>query len=203
MKVLVKVRFDSSDRDGFPDPDASRKLSDLEDHLLDGLGAACLVAVVTAAACRDYTLYADPSTKIEEWASRLRVEYDDQLIDVAVAHEPGKETYVRLRRQAEPADGDRQVIAQLVAHGANLDEEREIDYYLDFRIEAHAADAARVLAQHGYLASVFESPDGNDWSVLVTMIERARPERIAHYRSVFERFADDREGTFDGWSTSV
>lgn len=99
---------------------------------------------------------------------------------------------------------DRQVLAALIGHGADLTQPRHVLHFV-FGLSSEEA-ASRLAAAGGeWNATAKTPPEGyDDWSVT---FERENyvltPENVAADATLFARLASEHGGVYDGWEASV
>ena len=99
----------------------------------------------------------------------------------------------------KPADGDAEVIAQLLAVGADLSRPRPVDFFLYFPTEAAARQAGDRVAGEAREVTVEPAASGPMW--LVQVVETMVVDLDAMHARTGEFGSVSRElgGEYDGW----
>ena len=117
-----------------------------------------------------------------------------------------------LKRDHSPADeqvdGDRQVLEQLAAAGADLTEAREVVHYVHLPSREAAEAFAPMVVNQGYEPEIREpAPESADdprpWTVAATSHAVVTPESAALARRNFTELAAEYGGMYDGWEAAV
>jgi hypothetical protein len=203
-RLQIRVRFESDRPDGMPAAVMMERLSRLEDDLVaHSSGRAQLVVIATLADARGFFLYLSDESQAEELAGWVATSNPDLRIDHLVELDPEWQAYALLRAKARAAHGDRIVIDQLRAAGADLDAPRRIRYLLYLPDETAALAARAALVEHEFEVEISPAATTSEWSVVASYVERATPAVIAQRRESFEWLASTHGGTFDGWEAAL
>jgi len=102
-----------------------------------------------------------------------------------------------------PAEMDDLVLRQLASLGADLARPRHVLHFLYFTSEQAARDAAAVVEQASWEATV-TPPDAQveQWSLRAESHRVVGPETVAAFRAWFEQVAADFGGEYDGWEAA-
>jgi hypothetical protein len=107
---------------------------------------------------------------------------------------------------SSPGEGDRKVIDQLLALGADLNRPRHTIHFLYFPSAEVANEAAKALSEAGYNANACEPseiPSRNKWPVLAEKTEVVNQSAMERERVFLDAFAESLSGEYDGWETSL
>jgi hypothetical protein len=103
---------------------------------------------------------------------------------------------------ADPASGDRQVLAELVAHGADLSRGRHVVHYLYFPSDDQRNAAEEALREHGYGIR-----HGNNYkdtkSLIAERTGHVDEQTIEAERQLLETIAENNAGEYDGWEAAL
>lgn len=117
-----------------------------------------------------------------------------------------------LRRGDQPAEehgeGDRQVIEQLQAAGADLSAPREVVHHVHLPSREAAEAFAPMVLNQGYEPKVLEPDDASaddprPWTVTATGQAVVTEEGLATARRSFTELAAEYGGSYDGWEAAV
>lgn len=117
-----------------------------------------------------------------------------------------------LLKRDQPVDaqteGDRQVIGQLAAAGADLTEAREVVHYVHLPSREAAEAFAPMVVNQGYEPEIREpapesAEDPRPWTVAATSHSVVTPESAALARRNFTELAAEYGGVYDGWEAAV
>jgi len=104
--------------------------------------------------------------------------------------------------------GDQEVIEQLRALGADLNQPREVIHYLYLPGEEASHLAAEALQSKGYsieetaAANADENPP-NPFLVKATIQSVLNPTNVQESRRLFEQLAAFHDGEYDGWEAAA
>jgi regulator of RNase E activity RraB len=105
-----------------------------------------------------------------------------------------------------PGEGDRKVIEQLLASGADLNKPRHTIHFLYFPSSKVADEASEALRQAGYNANTCEQseiPSQNSWPVLADKTGLVNQSAMERERVFLDALAESFSGEYDGWETSL
>jgi hypothetical protein len=114
------------------------------------------------------------------------------------------ERMVRRGRPKDPAAIDQIVVRQLRSLGADLTQARHVRHFLYFDSEADARAAAEGIHAARYDVSVTAPTDEvAQWTVVGEGYRVIGPDTVAGFRALFEQFAADHNGEYDGWEPAA
>jgi hypothetical protein len=159
---------------------------------------------MTSGGVKQFCYYASDVTWIPSYEATLK-ESEPRRITIDIAKDPAWELYNGILADAIQADGDRQVWTNLQANGADPDQPLEVDWFLYFPTESEARSAEAVLIEHEYAVQVNppDPPTTSEWGVVATLTKTLSLGYIARMTRMFQNFARDRGGTYDGWGAEV
>jgi regulator of RNase E activity RraB len=118
-----------------------------------------------------------------------------------------REGYEKLGEYSEASEGDRKILAELVARGSDLSKPRHTIHYFYFDSEEDARAAGRNLREIGFDVSVGVElrPEyaAKPWPVLADRTEVINEGVIAALRGPLTSIAKRRGGDYDGWEAQV
>ena len=111
-------------------------------------------------------------------------------------------------KSAVTDEGDRRVIEQLGAAGADLSQPREVVHYIHLPSREAAEAFAPMVANQGYQPQIHEpapesADDSRPWTVAATGVLVVTDEAVAVARRSFTELAAEYGGAYDGWEASV
>jgi len=129
-------------------------------------------------------------------------------MEIHVLEQPMPSLFDRLRRPSTGSaldPGDRQVMAQLQAAGADLTKPRDTVHWLYFPSQAAAERAGQRLAADGYTIDVAPSAekDSSQWRVRANHLLVVQPSTFSTVRSLMDQVARDGGGDYDGWEAAA
>jgi hypothetical protein len=182
------------------------------DHLIDlnrafahaARGSAIPVGSVTHKGTINFCSYARDVTWIPEFESALRTR-EERPFRITVEQDPEWSYYLRVLDEAEQADADRQVLANLENFGAELTRVRETDWFFYFPAEDAARAAATILSEHNYQVQINppEPTESSEWCLIVTRETALSKNYVARMTSQFVRLAKEQGGIYDGWGAEI
>lgn len=165
-------------------------------------GSAVEVGSFTSKGVKNFFYYATETDWLPAFEENLRDE--DRTFSIQIQDDPEWQTYRRVLYDAEQADSDRRVLANLAENGADLDQPHETDWFLYFPTEEQARSAEEVLTDHEYQVQVNPPPDGaEEWCVIGTLNVPLSTGYVATMTRMFEVFARDNGGKYDGWGAVI
>src|ERR671919_2419357 len=108
----------------------------------------------------------------------------------------------------DPVEGDRLVLEELGAAGADLSQPREVVHYVHLPSREAAEAFAPMVVNQGYEPAIREpAPEAADdprpWTVAATSHAVVTPESVALARRNFTELAAEYGGMYDGWEAAV
>ena len=101
------------------------------------------------------------------------------------------------------ADPDREALDRLEKSQSNLSKVHQIDFYLYFRSEASAKDAARQLEAQGFEVKVRRTGRKAEWLCFANQSMVPDYRQLVDMRQKFETLARSLAGEYDGWGTRI
>ena len=98
---------------------------------------------------------------------------------------------------------DQAVVDNLRMLGADIEQPREIEFFLYFPTEDDAGKAASLLAERGFKVQITPSHGEEKWLCFATIQMMPDVAALMRLRKQFNSLADQLGGEYDGWGTGV
>lgn len=102
-----------------------------------------------------------------------------------------------------PKGVDDAVIKNLNRIGDNLEEERNVDFYLYFDLEHEAYAVGTELAKYLFKTNISYTSFSNQWLLLASKTMMVTTSRLIEIGNWMEELAAQNDGNYDGWETMV
>jgi hypothetical protein len=203
-RIRLSLQIHNPNEGGFHVSPEGDHLHAISDSLVAASrGTAVEVGSFTSKGVKNFFYYAKTADWLPGFEDDLRTNAS-RAFAVEVEQDPEWNTYRQILSDAIRADSDRKVLANLAENGADLEQPHEIDWFLYFPTETQARAAERVLADHEYQVQVNPPPDeAEEWCVIGTLNVPLSTGYIATMTRMFEIFARDNGGTYDGWGAVI
>jgi hypothetical protein len=111
-------------------------------------------------------------------------------------------------RTSDPIEGDRLVLEQLSAAGADLSQPREVVHYVHLPSREAAEAFVPMVVNQGFEPQIREplpesADDPRPWTVVATSHAVVTVEGVAAARRSFTELAAEYGGAYDGWEAGV
>ena len=117
------------------------------------------------------------------------------------------ERHEKVGEHSEASEGDRRILAELVALGSDLSKERHSIHYFAFGDQDDALAAGRELRKMGFRVEFGRElkarPESRRWPVLADRTEVIDEEVIGALRVSLTRLAKRFGGEYDGWEAQA
>jgi hypothetical protein len=203
--VRVNVQIKQQNASGFSAEQETDHLLDMNRaFVLAAQSRAVPVGSLTHNGTITFCYYAREITWIPEFETALRAR-EEHPFRITVEQDPEWSYYLVVLDEAEQADSDRQVLANLENFGADLTRVRETDWFFYFRTEDAARTAATLLSEHGDGFQILppDPAESAEWCLIVTQKTALSKGYVARMTSQFVRFAKEQGGIYDGWGAEI
>jgi hypothetical protein len=108
-----------------------------------------------------------------------------------------------IQTPVDESDTDQKVLDQLREAGSDLNKPHQMEFILYFPTEESARSVANRIRAEGFSVEVKRAPQGSPW--LCVAMKRMVPKRaeIAAIGKRFKAIAQEFNGEYDGWETSL
>ncbi len=214
MEHLVRLRIPllAPREDGLCTLEESEKLNEIDDALFEVVEAAegtiAHVGRITCGGFRDFFFYVENPLTTEPALSSALVPHTEYPCETAADHDPEWSAYFEMLypspREMQMIMSER-VLRSLAENGDDPEISRDMTHWIFFPgVEQRQQFADRV-AQGGFRI-VEEGGDGSEESPLMLAIARTQTtDRVEVHDTVLELYdlAEECEGEYDGWETSI
>ncbi len=196
--LVIDVALHRPGADGLREASELEAMGQLEDALVDQLGAAIFVGRVTTRGRVQFVFYAAT-------AVTLPTALAGYALRVTTQPEPDWRTFARVLYPG-PLElqtiFNRSVLEQLSSQGDALTHPREVDHFALFETAAQAAHAASALQQKGFRVEAPVTADGRT-SLAFHRVDSLADGRIDEISAEVLEIVVAHEGAYDGWGCGV
>jgi Regulator of ribonuclease activity B/Family of unknown function (DUF695) len=210
QRVLVNVTVADPDGNGFHSPEEGALLNALGDAMVEAAGDdAVVVGRITGDGVRAFLAYARDTAWVDPWIIQARESVAPRTVTYAIDEQPDWRTFAALLPHAQRGHADQTVFLQLQEAGADMAQEREINWFLLFPDEATAATAEEPLRELGYGVEIHRDSrgdgdeNGDRWTVTASRVAVVSLGYVVEGSAWFTAFAANHGAGFDGWGAAV
>jgi hypothetical protein len=203
--VVLSLQIKNPNDGGFHHADEGEQLRGIAEALVEAAsGTVVEVGTFASKAVKNFCFYGSVIDWVPQFEATLRVTADRSFA-IKVEDDPQWQRYKRTLADAIEADADRKVLDNLVRNGANLSDPRETDWFLYFPTEDIARSAEATLLEHHYEVEVGAPDPGvsDQWCVIGTLNVPLSMGYIAGMTRMFNLFAEENGGKYDGWGAEI
>lgn len=209
--IQISIRVMDPDENGLPKGHELEKLSEIEDNLACELGDkldAVFAGRIAHDGLRSFYFYAATSADAAEVVINSISEFEGYSAQLEISEEPEWETYFDFllpdEREFQRIQ-NRRLLAQLEEYGDKPDRPRKIEHWVYFPTEENRADFVRSVVSQGYQCENMPAEDGNplNYKLLVSRDDPTTEENIDEVVLYLWETAQEFEGEYDGWETTV
>jgi hypothetical protein len=210
--IWIWVEFQKPRRDGLSSNDEAETLFAIEDRLntlvSDGTGGK-LVGRITTAGRREFYYYGVSEAGLLPAMRSFQSAFPNYQCVSGVELDQKWSRYVDVL-YPKPEDWQRiknlHVIESLQKHGDTLEQARPVSHWAYFRTEFARIEFVRQACVEGFVVRNCQEGDNSDefpFGVTLERVDRVDWPSINEATILLFRLAQDFEGDYDGWETSV
>jgi len=209
--IHISIRVMDPDENGLPKGHELEKLSEIEDNLSCELGDkldAVFAGRIAHNGHRSFYFYAATTANAASVVINSISEFEGYSAQLEISEEPEWETYFEFllpdEREFQRIQ-NRRLLAQLEEYGDKPDQPRKIEHWIYFPTEENRADFTRSVVSQGYSCENIPAEEGKplDYKLLVSREDCTTEENIDEVVLYLWETAQEYEGEYDGWETTV
>lgn len=205
--LYVWVKLQAADSNGLTTEAEAPKLFEIEDRLVEFLGAeygAVPVGVVTTAGRREFYFYGESADQLHEELQPVFHEFPDYSFQLGYKQDSEWEHYFHYLLPS-PIEWrwmqDLKIVTQLEEHGDPLTP-RPVQHWLYFQTAAAREQVKQAVLQQEF--AVDGEPDApNAFVLVISRTDAVDPDSIHQVTARLMMLALDHDGDYDGWETQV
>jgi uncharacterized protein (TIGR01619 family) len=209
--IHISIQVLEPDENGLPKGHELEKLSEIEDNLACELGDkldAVFAGRIAHDGLRSFYFYAATTADAAAVVIDSISEFEGYSAQLEISEEPEWETYFDFllpdEREFQRIQ-NRRLLAQLEEYGDKPDRPRRIEHWVYFPTEENRADFVRSVVSQGYQCDNMAAEKENplDFKLLVSREDTTTEENIDEVVLYLWETAQEFEGEYDGWETTV
>jgi uncharacterized protein (TIGR01619 family) len=210
--IWISLKMNNPRQDGLSSQEESEKLGEIEDVLVEKIvkkNNAIFVGRLTSDSHRDFYFYIGDTTLYDKTISDAMVQFSDYQFDYGAKEDKEWNGYFNflypLPRQLQ-AIQNRRVVDNLEEHGDKLEKPREVYHWIYFKAAKDRETFLEKIKSDGFKIEAKDHDKGlgeYSYTLKISRIDKVDLDNINDYCLYLWETAQECDGDYDGWETSV
>lgn len=209
--IWISISMNNPKEDGLSSNEESQTLFEIEDNLVKNIKTkhkAIYVGRLTSNSKRELYFYSGDTTLYDKTISESTVKYPMYEYDYTLKDDKDWDTYQEFlypTPQQFQCIQNRHVVEQLEKEGDKLIKEREVDHWIYFKSESDRTEFLELIKNDGFtiIYNGYDKTYEYPYSLQIKRIDKVDQNSVDEYVIYLWKAANDCNGDYDGWETSV
>lgn len=212
IRLVVDIKLRSPKDNGLPANEEFPILGDIEENLSDGLkkehGSIFPGHLICEGTLSLYFYMSEPAAA-KETVAELLAAYPNYKYETRISNEEKWEAYFELLYpepiQMQAIQNDR-LVQNISSQGDSLEKERQVDHWIYFSTAEDRSKFLKALTGKNFKVEGQRETDSDDrkpFQLHISRFDKVTSEAVNEYTIDLWQLAQDFNGEYDGWETSI